>query len=193
MKLLNLLIDHEVLRAEIQLEDATAENVLERAKVYFALLCAFRRQLETFAGMSVMREPGPARFAATTKDRPVEPDRYGDRGGRERDHTGRPVDRLVHDHQRLGGGPDIQSRRLPRLQRMGSRGERSAHHHRDGTDPGRERRQGGGIAATEGVRSVSTTRRGDALSHWPSISARSRPLPKYYISTAASGVTLECA
>ena len=73
MKLLNLLIDHEVLRAEIQLEDATAENVLERAKVYFALLCAFRRQLETFAGMSVMREPGPARFAATTTDRPVDP------------------------------------------------------------------------------------------------------------------------
>lgn len=69
MKLLSLLIDHEVLKAEIELEDATAEDVLERAKVYFALLCAFRRQLRAFTQMSAMRvttNVGPA-------ERPVDP------------------------------------------------------------------------------------------------------------------------
>ena len=49
---MNLLIDHEVLRAEIELEGASAENVVERARVYLALLLAFRKQLCDFARMS---------------------------------------------------------------------------------------------------------------------------------------------
>ena len=68
---MNLLIDHEVLKAEIELEDATAVDVLERAKVYFALLCAFKRQLQTFAQMSAMRGPGTAR--SRPAERPVDP------------------------------------------------------------------------------------------------------------------------
>ena len=64
MKLLNLLIDEEVLKAEIELENATADNVLERAKVYLALLLAFRKQLHTFARITVRRtvtQPSTAR------------------------------------------------------------------------------------------------------------------------------------
>ena len=73
MKPLNLLIDHAVLKAEIELEDATAEDVIERAKVYFALLCAFRRQLQTFTQLSVRRAPMHLNGGPGTKDRPVDP------------------------------------------------------------------------------------------------------------------------
>jgi hypothetical protein len=74
MKALNLLIDHEVLKAEIELEGATAVNVLERAKVYFALLCAFRRQLQAFAHMTGLRPAvRPKGARGDSADRPVDP------------------------------------------------------------------------------------------------------------------------
>ena len=73
MKPLNLLIDHEVLKAEIELEDASAEDVIERAKVYFALLCAFRRQLQTFTRLSVVRGLKTSNGGAGPKERPVDP------------------------------------------------------------------------------------------------------------------------
>ncbi len=48
---MNLLIDHEVLKAEIELERASAENVIAKAKVYQALLLAFHRQLCRYASL----------------------------------------------------------------------------------------------------------------------------------------------
>jgi len=49
VKWMNLLIDHEVLKAEIELERASADDVIEKAKVYLALLFAFHKQLGRYA------------------------------------------------------------------------------------------------------------------------------------------------
>jgi len=46
---MNLLIDHEVLKAEIELERASADDVVAKAKVYLALLSAFHKQLCRYA------------------------------------------------------------------------------------------------------------------------------------------------
>lgn len=46
---MNLLIDHEVLKAEIELERASADDVVAKANVYLALLTAFDKQLCRYA------------------------------------------------------------------------------------------------------------------------------------------------
>jgi len=45
MKIVNLLINEDVLNAEIALEHADSENIIELGKAYLALLKEYREQL----------------------------------------------------------------------------------------------------------------------------------------------------
>jgi hypothetical protein len=51
MKIISLLINEDVLKAEMDLEGATSEDIVERANVYLGLLKEYREQLHGLGGI----------------------------------------------------------------------------------------------------------------------------------------------
>jgi hypothetical protein len=51
MKIINLLINEDLLNAEIALERATSDNIVELGKTYLALLAEYRDQLHKLGGL----------------------------------------------------------------------------------------------------------------------------------------------